>query len=105
MDPYSVQITRHAIERFRERKKGRRSDTEKEIRELLGQSREMLFFRLRNDASQYFLAKEWCFVIEGSWVTTVYHENQYADVMRRKKNTPSDNMRRKKSSRQKWKWH
>src|SRR3972149_3792646 len=102
MDPETIWITTHALERFLERKKGkiRRKSPEQRIRELLAQSRELVSFKLRghDETSQYFLAGYWYFVVRNNCVITVFEvEREHIPELRPRR-------RKVKSPPQKWKW-
>ena len=107
MDPNSVEITIHALERFEERKKGKaRKNPERQIRLLLAQSRELLHFKGYTDGTQFFIVDPWCFVIKDDCVITVYTEGYITNPqLKRKQKGFSHRYLRAKSSNQKWRWH
>ena|SRR3989344_395567 len=100
MDPETVEITVHALQRFLERKRGKHHlrGTDRRIRKLLSQSRELSSFKHHDADAQFFLAGTWCFVVvENRLVTVLEADQSQLSGLRRKR-------KKERSLPKKWKW-
>jgi hypothetical protein len=108
MEDFSLfQISIHALNRFEERKKGKvPKNTKRQIKTLLNQSRELLYYKGKLDGTRCFVSDPWCFVVRDKIVVTVYHEGYINNPQnkRKPKGLSHSYLKTKNSRQRKQKW-